>query len=302
MSNRPGTYKDVEFSAGGIVLRGWLRLPNSEGPHPLVILAHGLGGLKEWTIPDVADALIEAGIGAMAFDYRNFGDSDGQPREEVDHCGRIEDWQSAISHATTQPEIDHAHIGIWGTSLGGRDVLAVAAIDRRVRCVVSQVPLIRWDPSFAAWMAGFGADLDRYYQELADDRRNRALDEEPRYIPFEYPDDDDDNYRNHENAEYQATWGDEERRNYKGRVTLQTYQPTVLIDMIPFMKLIAPTPLRILIADGDTLPGQREAFQAALEPKSLVKFKGHHYSLYTTAKQEAIASAREWFVEHLTTQ
>jgi hypothetical protein len=39
--------------------------------------------------------------------------------------------------------------------------------------------------------------------------------------------------------------------------------------------------------------------QAALEPKSLVELKGHHCSLYTTAKQEAIASAREWFVEHL---
>ena len=64
MPNRPGAYEDVAFSADGIVLRGWLRVPEGEGPHPLVILAHGLGGLKEWTIPDVADALIGAGIGA----------------------------------------------------------------------------------------------------------------------------------------------------------------------------------------------------------------------------------------------
>jgi uncharacterized protein len=297
MSNRPGTYEDVEFSANGIVLRGWLRLPRSEGPHPLVILAHGLGGLKEWTIPDVADALIGSGIGAMAFDYRNFGDSDGQPREEVDHCGRIEDWQSAISYATTRPEIDGARIGIWGTSLGGRDVLAVAAMDRRVCCVVSQVPAITWSPAFGSWMAGCGDDLERYHRELADDRRNRALGGEPRYLPFEFPEGDD---FGKEAAEYQATWGDAERRNYKNRVTLQSYQPTVLLDMTPFMALIAPTPLLMLIADGDMLPGQREAFEAALEPKSLVELKGHHYSLYTTAKHDAIESAREWFTEHLT--
>ena len=286
--------RTVEFTANNLLLRGWLRAPDADGPHPLVILAHGLGGLKEWTIPDVADALVEAGIATMAFDYRNWGDSDGQPREEIDHCGRIEDWRSAISYATTLPEIDADRIGIWGTSLGGRDVLAVGAIDRRVRCVVAQVPLIKWDPPFASWLAGFGTDVGRYHEELADDRRRRALGYEPRYLPFADPDGGDD-----ASAEYQNTWGDEERRNYKGRITLQSYQPTVLTDMTNLTNLIAPTPLRILIADNDVLPGQKEAFDAAAEPKSLVELPGHHYSLYTTAKAAAIESAREWFVTYL---
>ena len=296
MTDRTGTYREVEFFSNGLVLRGWLRSPDGDGPHPLVILAHGLGGLKEWTIPEVADALVDAGLAAMAFDYRNFGDSDGLPREEVDHYGRIEDWQSAISYATTLPEIDRERIGIWGTSLGGRDVLTVAAIDRRLRCVVSQVPLIKWEPAFAAWLAGFGTDLGRYYRELADDQRDRAAGQEPRYLSFESPDDDDA-----ADQEYQATWGQEERRNYKGRVTLQTYRPTALTDMTALMPLIAPTPLLMLIADNDVLPGQKEAFDAALEPKSLVELNGHHYSLYTTAKPEAIANARDWFVTHLVT-
>ncbi len=88
--------RDVEFTAGGVVLRGWLRTPDTVAPYPLVILAHGLGGLKEWTIPDVASALVDAAIAALAFDYRNFGDSDGLPWEEIDHCGQIEDWLSTI--------------------------------------------------------------------------------------------------------------------------------------------------------------------------------------------------------------
>lgn len=112
------TRRDVEFISSGVVVRGWLRAPDTDGPHPLVILAHGLGGLKEWTIPDVASALVASGIAALAFDYRNWGDSEGQPREEVDHCGRIDDWQSAISYATTLPKIDRERIGLWGTSLG----------------------------------------------------------------------------------------------------------------------------------------------------------------------------------------
>ena len=295
MSHRFARYRDVEFLANGLLLRGWLRLPSGDGPHSLVILGHGLGGLKEWTIPDVADALIDEGIAAMAFDYRNFGDSEGLPREEVDHCGRIEDWQSAISYGTTLSEIDRKRIGIWGTSLGGRDVLAVAAIDRRVRCVVSQVPLIKWTPSFGAWLAGCGTDLERYYNELADDRKQRALGKAPRYIPFSGPDDGESG-----DGEYQSTWGEAERRNYKGRVTLQSYQPTVLTDMTLLVGHIAPTPLRMIIAEGDVLVvGQREAFKAAAEPRSLIELKGHHYSPYTTAKKVAISSAQEWFVQHL---
>jgi uncharacterized protein len=291
LSNQRG----VEFAtADGVTVRGRLRVPGTTGPHPLVILAHGLGGLKEWTIPEVAAALVDAGIAALWFDYRNWGDSEGQPREEINHGGRIEDWQSAISYSTTLPEVDRERIGIWGTSLGGRDVLAVAAIDRRVRCVVSQVPVIKWDPAFVAWLAGFGGDLERYYQELAEDRRDRALGREPRYIPFENAEDDDQG-----GGDYQATWGEEELRNYKARITLQSYQPTVLADMTPFTALIAPAPLLMLIADNDPIPGQREAFEAASEPKSLLVFQGGHYSLYTTWKQEAIAAAREWFAEHL---
>jgi dienelactone hydrolase len=289
--------RDVTFTtANGTVLRGRLRLPGGDGPHPLVILGHGLGGLKEWpNLPDVAEALVGEGIAALAFDYRNWGDSDGQPREEIDHCGRIEDWQSAISYATSLEEADRERIGIWGTSLGGRDVLVVAGIDRRVRCVLSQVPLIQWSPQFAAWLGGYGGDLERYYQELADDRRERALGKEPRYISFESPSDDD-----YGAAEHQATWGDAELRNYKARITLQSYQPTALLDMTPFMPLISPAPLRMIIADEDPLPGQREAFEAALEPKSLLEFKGHHYSCYTTNKDAAVAAAREWFTQHLT--
>ena len=296
---RDDVQRDVEFLSGPLKLRGWLWLPSNRTgarPPPLVILAHGLGGLKEWTIPDVAAAFVDAGIAALAFDYRNFGDSEGEPREEVDHTGRINDWQNAITYATTLPDIDVERIGVWGTSLGGRDVLALAAIDSRVRCVVSQVPLIKWETAFGSWLAGYGDDIDTFHHDLADDLRDRALGKKPRYISFETPQSDTGDTGD---REYQRTWGEKERRNYKGHVTLQTYRPNVLLDVTPMMPLIAPTPLLFLIADQDILPGQREAFEAARGLKTLVILPGHHYSLYTTAKAEAITSARDWFVKHL---
>lgn len=111
--------RDIKYNVRDITVRGWLQVPDGPGPHPVVILAHGFGGLKEWTIPELADTLVSVGIAAIAFDYRNFGDSDGSPREEVDHCGQIEDFLGAIAYATTVSELDPARIGLWGTSLGG---------------------------------------------------------------------------------------------------------------------------------------------------------------------------------------
>lgn len=285
--------RSVQFFSDGLAIRGVLRLPEGQGPHPIVVLGHGLGALKEWMLPDVAAALAEVKIAGLWFDFRNFGDSEGQPRDEVSHYGRLEDWQNAISYASSLPEIDPHRIGIWGTSLGGRDVLAIASFDRRVKALVTQTPLIKWTTLAGAQMAGFGDEIGRFQRELSEDRKNRTLGKEPRYIPFVKPAGDD------LKAEFIASLSEAELRNYKGDLTLQTYQPTTMIDITPLIELIAPTPLLFILAESDFLPGQREAYDAAGKPKSLVTVNGHHFSPYTTSKQDAIAATKEWFVKHL---
>ncbi len=288
--------RDVAFPSGSVTLRGTLRLPETAGPWPLVILAHGFGGLKEWTIPEVARALVGDGIAAMSFDYRNFGDSDGLPREEVDHAGQIEDYRNAITFASTLPNVDPERIGIWGTSLGGRNVLVVGALDRRVACVVSQIPPIRLGVK-RLYLGLAGGDEDDYLRALEEDRRVRAVGDEPGYVPFVANGSEIDQY-----SAYWASWGDEERRNFKARVTVRSFEPNVVDDIRHLMERVSPTPLRMVLAsDDDQCPfnEQLEAYRAALEPKSLVALPGGHYSLYVEWKDVAIRCAREWFVEHL---
>jgi uncharacterized protein len=82
------------------------------------------------------------GLAVLVYDHRNFGASDGQPRQEVDPDAQIRDYRHTISYVQTRPEIDPSQIGIWASRYSGGHVLVVAAIDRRVRCVVSQVPTI----------------------------------------------------------------------------------------------------------------------------------------------------------------
>lgn len=293
MSNCSNEQRPIAFYSDGLTIRGQVSLPHGDGPFPVVILGHGLGALKEWTLPDVAAALVKVGIAGLWFDYRNYGDSEGEPREEVSHYGRLEDWLSAISYATNLPEIDAQNVGIWGTSLGGRDVLAVASIDRRIKAVVAQTPLMKWFPALCARMGGFGADVEQYYRELAEDRKARALGEQPRYLPYVKESGDD------AKIEYLQSLSVDQLRNYKPRITLQSFQPTTFTDVTSLVALISPVPVLFILAEQDYLPGQREAYEAAKEPKSLVTIGGHHFSPYTSTKNDAIDAMKQWFVRYL---
>ena len=296
MTEGTNTQRDIEFRSGTVTVRGWLRTPEGAGPHALVILAHGLGGLKEWTIPDVAASLNDAGIAALAFDYRNFGDSEGEPREEVDHAGQIEDWRNAVTFATTLPDIDTSRIGLWGTSLGARNVLAAAALDHRIRCVYAQVPPLSASPEMVAMMLG-ATSVEEADRIVNDDLHDRASGLEPKYVYF--PTD-----ANTEHGSYWATFGEAEKRNWNPRVTVRSFAPALADDITPLLSKIAPTPVLLVVADGDVFcppDASQAAFELLGEPKELMVVNGHHYSVYTEWKDRTTAAARDWFIKHLRT-
>ncbi len=81
----------------------------------------------------------QAGIAALVFDYRYLGASGGEPRQRIHPRDQIEDYRSALTWLSLQPEIDADRLGVWGTSFSGGHVLHVAAHDPRVKAVVSQV-------------------------------------------------------------------------------------------------------------------------------------------------------------------
>src|SRR6202023_1574009 len=135
--------RDVEINAEGVLLRGWFYLPErAAGPAPCIVMAHGFSAVKEMYIDHFAEVFAAAGLAALVYDNRNFGASGGEPRQEIDPVQQVRDYRHAITWARMQPEVDRERIGVWGSSYSGGHVLAVGAIDRRVKCVVSQVPLV----------------------------------------------------------------------------------------------------------------------------------------------------------------
>lgn len=120
----------------GVVLM--LRTPENVTNSPVIILCHGFCGIREILLPDYAEAFTQCGFSTITFDYRGFGDSDGERGRLVPNM-QIDDILSIVNWVTEQPCLDKERIGLWGTSLGGCHVFGAAAKDSRIKCIVSQL-------------------------------------------------------------------------------------------------------------------------------------------------------------------
>jgi pimeloyl-ACP methyl ester carboxylesterase len=98
--------------------------------------------VKEIVMPHYAKAIVAKGVAVLMFDYRCMGASEGLPRQHIDPAAQIEDYRSAITFAEGLPDIDASRIGVWGISYAGGHVLAVGATDPRVKCVISNIPVV----------------------------------------------------------------------------------------------------------------------------------------------------------------
>src|SRR5438132_263538 len=90
MTSRTPMRRDVAFTSSGDDCRAWLFMPDAERP-PLVILGHGVGATREYGLEPYAQRFADAGIAALVFTYRHFGDSGGQPRQLLDIGRQLED-------------------------------------------------------------------------------------------------------------------------------------------------------------------------------------------------------------------
>jgi dienelactone hydrolase len=133
---------DVVFTSGGVDCAADLYRPDhATGAVPCVVVGHGFSGTKGLARV-YAERFAAAGVAVLVFDYRHFGASGGEPRQIGDVDKQREDYHAAVRFARTAPGIDPERIALWGTSLSGGHVIAVAADDPRVAAVVAQVPLL----------------------------------------------------------------------------------------------------------------------------------------------------------------
>ena len=137
--------RDATFQSGGETCAAW-HYPGEgdgfagEGGRPCVVMAHGVGGTRDSGLEPFAEALADAGLDVVLFDYRNFGDSTGEPRQLGLPSRHREDYAAAVGFARGLEGVDPERIVLWGTSWSGGHVVYVAAADPRIAAVISQTP------------------------------------------------------------------------------------------------------------------------------------------------------------------
>jgi dienelactone hydrolase len=167
-----------EFDSGGETCRGYFYRPAGDPPFPCVVMAHGFGASPDGPLGEMGRRLARAGISGFAFDFRHFGVSDGQPRLVLNMARALSDWTAATAYARGREEVDPKRVGLWGSSMSGGQVLAVAARDRSIAAAVAQVPYV---DGLALARAAGPRRLTRMLPAVARDAL-RALTRRPPYL------------------------------------------------------------------------------------------------------------------------
>lgn len=141
------TPENLTFPSQGTSCSGWLFRATHDGlttpaGRPVVVMAHGLGGTKDSGLAPFAEAFAEAGLDALVFDYRGFGESEGTPRQTVSLTDQVDDYRAAINAAKGLEGVDPMRVVLWGVSLAGGHVFTAASGRHDIAAVVALAPMV----------------------------------------------------------------------------------------------------------------------------------------------------------------
>jgi len=298
--------RDIIFTSKGLHCSGWIYVPDgqAEGQKaPAIILAHGFAGEKETILPDYAEQFVRAGLVALIFDYRYFGDSEGEPRHQLFPLEQVEDVRNAITWISNQPEVDSQRIGLWGTSYGGGIVVYTATYDRRVKTVVAQVPAAislearaKLDPERWKRMGDFllRDRIERYKTGAVNYLKVVAPEGEPCVFPGkEFYD------------EYMELLARSQKSNptWRNGVSLESLEKIREFDPVNMIHHMAPTALMLIAAENDSaipVDAIKETYKRAGEPKALSVLPIKHFEIYAEPwLTKSAGEAINWYNKYL---
>ena len=171
----------ASFDSDGTRCAAWLTYPEVPGPHPGVVLVHGLGATHQMMLKQYEQAFSAAGVATLAFDYRTTGASGGSPRQRLSMRRQHADVLAAYDFLKSDSHVDAERVGLWGTSLGAMHALRVASERRDVAAVVVQCPIV-YGPG-AALHSGLGP-VFRMTPPIIEDLVRVATGSTRKYIPI----------------------------------------------------------------------------------------------------------------------
>jgi uncharacterized protein len=296
----------ISFDSGGVRCVGvHLRgdgdaFADAQGARPCVVMAHGFAATVDSGLLPFAERFAAAGLDALAFDYRHFGASDGEPRQLVSIRGQLADYAAAVAFARSLDGVDPARIVVWGSSFSGGHVVPVAVADGRVAAAISQVPSMdgvatMLNAARKTGLAGMAKLTAAALRDQLGSLRGRAPLTAPAVaapggVAFMTTPDAEPGMR----AVAGASW----RNEVAARVglTLGTYRPGLQAARLP-------CPILVQIADRDSVAPAQAAQDAAWRATGRAEVRTYpigHFDIYTGAPfEQAVADQLHFLRRHL---
>ncbi|GGL15323.1 hypothetical protein Sme01_70210 [Sphaerisporangium melleum] len=291
----------VHFTAGGVTLAGDLRVPPGDRPRPALVLTGPFTGVKEQVTGLYAARLADAGYVTLAFDHRNFGESEGLPRRHEDPQGKLHDLRAAVSYLRALPGVDGDRVGVVGICLGAGYALRFAAFDPRVKVFVGIAGAYNDPYAMRSGMTeqGYAQALASFSEVL--ERQDQGG--EPEYLPAvaasgeaAMPGDEPFAYYGTERSAA-PSWVNE--------VTRASIRELITVDNMMGADFLSPKPGLIVhgVVDRFCSPeGAEEAYKRMGEPKKIVWLDARlHIDLYDTEPYvtQAVTETTAFLTTHL---
>ncbi|MFB4281254.1 MULTISPECIES: alpha/beta hydrolase [unclassified Nonomuraea] len=288
----------VEFVADGLTLAGDLRVPAGAGPWPGLVFTGPFTGVRDQVTGLYAARLAERGYATLAFDHRNWGESDGQPRRHEDPQGKLHDLRAAVSFLRSRSEVDPERIGAVGICLGGGYALKFAAFEPRVR-VFAGIAGAYNNP----YAMRSGMDYQAALRSFAEVQERRDLGGPVEYLPAvaergeaAMPGDEPYAYYGTERG-LSPLWSNE--------VTRASVLELLTMDNMMGSDFLSPKPALIVhgVVDRFCTPeGAEEVFKRLDQPKKIVWVDAkQHIDLYDREPYvtQAVDATADFLAEHL---
>ncbi len=292
--------RDVIFKSEGLNCSGWFYFPKNlkqSDKFPAIVMAHGISGVKEMNLDGFAQRFAQAGFIVLVFDYRFQGASEGEPRGQIFYSDQITDYRNAITWVSLQGGVDSSRIGIWGTSFSGAHALSVAALDKRVKAVVVQVPyagstmeqMIKRIESNSNWLVQnriekYTKNINHYIPMVDSTGKYAVLPQKEAYDWF-------------------TQTSKEKAPNWRNQMTIESLDRNSEYSPRFYVQLISKTPMLMIIASRDIITpteDEKRMFELANTTKKLIVVEGGHFDAYQGPGFEKFSQpAVEWFIQYL---
>ncbi len=267
-----------------------------QGRFPGIVQGPGWLGLRDAKLYErYHQSFTAAGYAVLVFDYRGFGDSEGE-KGLILPARQAEDIRNAITYLETRDEVDPNRIGLFGSGgTGGANPIYVAAVDQRVKCVVSNYAFA----SGREWLRSMRREYEwlEFLKRVHEDRRRRVREGQGEMVsPRE---------------ELMVVTPERKQTNVKKdvdsripeRVPLHCAEALMEFSPEDYVARIAPRAILFIATENDAVTPEEQTFrlyEKAGQPKKLILQKEtSHYKAYDDYFDQVTPQIVEWYDRYL---